>query len=167
MKAFNETQLFDRIRDIPYRTSDDSAQSCFDKCIVLKRELDAHGYVCDLMIGDFYWSDLKLPKEIMKFCNKNAESHVFLRVKAPIGGDWMNLDPTVDAALCKYFTVEHWNGRSSTGILTPLTNIRVYRPFSFLERTKSKARRLFHRTEPNKAFYKAFDSWLDDMRLAN
>lgn len=164
MKAFSETQLFDRIRDIPYRTSDGSAQSCFDKCIALKRELDARSYICDLMIGDFYWSDLKLPKEIMKFCNRNAESHVFLRVKAPTGGGWMNLDPTIDAALGKFFTVERWNGRSSTGILTQLTNIRVYRPFSLLERTKSKVWRLLNRTEPNKAFYEMFDSWLDDVR---
>jgi hypothetical protein len=119
------------------------------------------------MIGDFYWSDLKLPKEIMRLCNKDKEGHVFLRVKAPTGGGWMNLDPTIDIALGEYFTVEQWDGRSSTGIMMPLTNIRVYRPFSFLERTKSKARRLLHRTEPNKVFYRAFDSWLDDMRLGN
>ncbi len=166
MKAFNETQLFNRIRDIPYRTSGARAQSCFKKSMVLKRELEACGYSCNIMIGDFYWSDLNLPQEVIKLCVKNEGRHAFLRVKKLGGENWTNLDPTIDAALGGYFTVEQWNGRSSTGILTPLANIRVYKPLSFLERVRSKVRQLHRQTDPNKAFYKAFDNWLEDLRRA-
>lgn len=163
MSHSKEQKIFRQIRDIEYRISDDAAQSCFDKCMLLKRDLSTLGYECRLMIGDFKWSQLDLPEYLMKNCKRDAERHVFLQVRLPEQA-WQNLDPSADAKLKAIFKIEDWDGRGSTGLLMKVKRVRVYSPFSLPTRIAVAIKRVLQTDDPNTLFYHMVDEWFDEVR---
>lgn len=162
MKAFDAIAAFNAVRNIPYQTSDDARTSCYDKAVLLKSKLEPLGYSCQLMIGEFDWSDLPLPSSVLSLPHPKPERHVFLRVSSPGWSD-QHIDPTVDDALGNTLTVPQWDGKSDTALLANLKRIKLYNPRSPWERVRGLMRKIIKPVN-SEEFYLALDGWLQAQR---
>ena len=156
--------LFEKIRDLPYGTSgSDEVWSCYQKCVLLKQELQHIGITSQLLIGVFDWQDLQIPEHILSLHRQRHERHVILRVF--IDGSTYDIDPSIDIGLAPTLPIAHWDGTSSTTTMAPLKHLRVYRPHSLHERILSQLRRKVFRSNPE-SFYTAIDIWLATIRVS-
>jgi len=163
MKVENRVDIFNRVRDIPFRITGKNSMYCFKKCKLLKRELENIGISSKIMIGNFKWTDLALPANICKFIEKNSEGHAFLSVFIPEKNIWVNIDPTWDSALRNVFQISVWDGINETILMTKLSRIREYKKAGFFKRLFIKFKRKFVE-EKNYAFFVQLDNWLDEIR---
>lgn len=156
--------LFEKIRDLPYGTSgSDEVWSCYQKCVLLKQELQHIGITSQLLIGVFDWQDLQIPENILKIRRQQHERHVILRVF--IDEFAYDIDPSIDIGLAPMLPIACWDGKSSTTTMAPLRRLRIYRPYSLHERILSQLRRKVFRSNPE-GFYAAIDAWLATMRAS-
>ena len=155
MRVKKAIRIFEKIRDLPYGTSgSDEVWSCYQKCVLLKQELQHIGITSQLLIGVFDWQDLPIPERILNLRRQRHERHVILRVF--INGSTYNIDPSIDIGLASTLPIAHWDGTSSTATMASLKHLRVYRPHSLHERILSRLRRELFRGNP-KEFYTAID----------
>ena len=86
MRVKKAIKVFEKIRDLPYGTSgSDEVWSCYQKCVLLKQELQHIGITSQLLIGVFDWQDLQIPEHILKIRRQQYERHVICR---PINRYW-------------------------------------------------------------------------------
>lgn len=163
MKARNRVELFNKVRDIPFRLTGKNSMYCSKKCKLLKRELKDIGIESKIMVGNFKWTDLALPKNILQFIDKDSEGHAFLSVYIPETNKWVSIDPTWDMALREVFQISIWDGNSDTVLMTKLNKIREYKKAGFLKRLFIKIKRKFIK-ENNHEFFVQLDNWLDEVR---
>ena len=163
MKAKKAIRIFEKIHDLPYGTSgSDEVWSCYQKCVLLKQELQHIGITSQLLIGVFDWKDLPIPEHILNLRRQRHERHVILRVF--IDGSTYNIDPSIDIGLAPTLPIAHWDGTSNTATMASLKHLRVYRPHSLHERILSRLRRKLFRGN-SKEFYTEIDKWLADTRV--
>ena len=133
MRVKKAIKVFEKIRDLPYGTSgSDEVWSCYQKCVLLKQELQHIGITSQLLIGVFDWQDLQIPEHILKTRRQQYERHVILRVF--IDEFAYDVDPSIDIGLTPMLPMTCWDGKSSTTTMAPLRYLRVYRPHSLHER---------------------------------
>ena len=162
MRVKKAIKIFEKIRDLPYGTSgSDEVWSCYQKCVLLKQELQHIGITSQLLIGVFDWKDLPIPEHILNLRRQRHERHVILRVF--IDGSTYNIDPSIDIGLAPTLPIAHWDGTSNTATMASLKHLRVYRPHSLHERILSRLRRKLFRGN-SKEFYTEIDKWLADTR---
>ena len=162
MKAKKAIRIFEKIRDLPYGTSgSDEVWSCYQKCVLLKQELQHIGITSQLLIGVFNWQDLPIPEHTLNLRRQRHERHVILRVF--IDGSTYNIDPSIDIGLAPTLPIAHWDSTSNTATMVSLKHLRIYRPHSLHERILSRLRRNLFRDNP-KEFYTEIDKWLADTR---
>ena len=59
MRVKKAIKVFEKIRDLPYGTSgSDEVWSCYQKCVLLKQELQHIDITSQLLIGVFDWQDI-------------------------------------------------------------------------------------------------------------
>lgn len=98
MRVKKAIRIFEKIRDLPYGTSgSDEVWSCYQKCVLLKQELQHIGITSQLLIGVFDWQDLPIPERILNLRRQRHERHVILRVF--IDGSTYDIDPSIDIGL--------------------------------------------------------------------
>lgn len=163
MKVKNRIEIFNRVRDIPFRITGKNSMYCFKKCKLLKQELKNIGIESKIMVGNFKWTDLPLPENILNFINKDIEGHAFLSVCIPESNKWVNVDPTWDVALGRIFQISIWDGNNDTVLMTKLNKIREHKKAKFLRRIYIRIKRRFIK-ENNHNFYVQLDNWLDSVR---
>ncbi|MCP9492611.1 MAG: hypothetical protein NNC23_02850 [Candidatus Nanosynbacter sp. P2B_S1_bin.0.1] len=164
MRVKKAIKVFEKIRDLPYGTSgSDEVWSCYQKCVLLKQELQHIGITSQLLIGVFDWQDLQIPEHILKIRRQQYERHVILRVF--IDEFAYDVDPSIDIGLTPTLPMACWDGKSSTTTMVPLRCLRVYRPHSLHERILSQLRRKIFRSNPE-SFYTAIDIWLATIRVS-
>lgn len=163
MKAENRIEIFNSIRDVPFRITGKNSMYCSKKCKLLKRRLADIGIESKIMVGNFKWTDLDLPKNIVQFINKDREGHAFLRVYIPETRKWVDIDPTWDNSLSNVFQISNWDGNNDTVLMTKLDKVREYKKASFFRRLCIKIKRKFV-NESNHDFYVQLDNWLDSVR---
>lgn len=162
MRVKKAIRIFEKIRDLPYGTSgSDEVWSCYQKCVLLKQELQHIGITSQLLIGVFDWQDLPIPERILNLRRQRHERHVILRVF--IDGSTYDIDPSIDIGLAPTLPIAHWDGTSNTATMASLKHLRVYRPHSLHERILSRLRRKLFRGN-SKEFYTEIDKWLADTR---
>ena len=162
MRVKKAIRIFEKIRNLPYGTSgSDEVWSCYQKCVLLKQELQHIGITSQLLIGVFDWQDLPIPEHILNLRRQRHERHVILRVF--INGSTYNIDPSIDIGLAPTLPIAHWDCTSSTATMASLKHLRVYRPHSLHERILSRLRSKLFRGN-SKEFYTAIDKWLADTR---
>jgi hypothetical protein len=163
MKAKNRIEIFNSVRDLPFRITGKNPMYCSKKCNLLKKKLANIGMESKIMVGSFKWTDLALPKDILRFINKDPEGHAFLRVYIPETKKWVDVDPTWDNLLSDVFQISEWDGKSDTILMTKLNKIREHKKAKFLRRLYIKIKRKFIK-ENNHNFYVQLDTWLDSVR---
>lgn len=162
MRVKKAIRIFEKIRDLPYGTSgSDEVWSCYQKCVLLKQELQHIGITSQLLIGVFDWQDLPIPEHTLNLRRQRHERHVILRVF--IDGSTYNIDPSIDIGLAPTLPIAHWDSTSNTATMVSLKHLRIYRPHSLHERILSRLRRNLFRDNP-KEFYTEIDKWLADTR---
>lgn len=162
MRVKKAIRIFEKIRDLPYGTSgSDEVWSCYQKCVLLKQELQHIGITSQLLIGVFDWQDLPIPEHTLNLRRQRHERHVILRVF--IDGSTYNIDPSIDIGLAPTLPIAHWDSTSDTATMVSLKHLRIYRPHSLHERILSRLRRNLFRDNP-KEFYTEIDKWLADTR---
>ena len=98
MRVKKAIKIFEKIRDLPYGTSgSDEVWSCYQKCVLLKQELQHIGITSQLLIGVFDWQDLPIPEHVLSLRRQRHERHVILRVF--IDGSTYDIDPSIDIGL--------------------------------------------------------------------
>lgn len=162
MRVKKAIRIFEKIRDLPYGTSgSDEVWSCYQKCVLLKQELQHIGITSQLLIGVFDWQDLPIPEHTLNLRRQRHERHVILRVF--IDGSTYNIDPSIDIGLAPTLPIAHWDSTSNTATMVSLKHLHIYRPHSLHERILSRLRRNLFRDNP-KEFYTEIDKWLADTR---
>jgi hypothetical protein len=158
MRVKKAIRIFKKIRDLPYGTSgNDEVWSCYQKCVLLKQELQHIGITSQLLIGVFDWQDLPIPEHTLNLRRQRHERHVILRVF--IDGSTYDIDPSIDIGLAPTLPIAHWDSNSSTATMASLKHLRVYQPNSLHERILSRLRSKLFRGN-SKEFYTAIDKWL-------
>ena len=163
-------EIFNQVRDIPYRIplyldepEGEHGGSCLYKVEVLKKLLEAEGLECRYRIGTFLWSQLNLPEEVMQAEHNDRGEHVWLEVC--INNKWIILDPSWDIGLARIFSINSWDGISDTNI--------AVKPIEILDVSTSADIMNFDNYEEafledlviNGEFYKALNTYLDQIRL--
>lgn len=163
MKVKNRIEIFNNIRDLPFRITGKNSMYCSKKCNLLKKRLADIGIESKIMVGNFKWTDLPLPKNIIQFINKDREQHAFLRVYIPETKKWVDIDPSWDNSLSDVFQVSNWDGHNNTILMTKLNKIREYKKAKFFRRLFIRIKRKLIK-ENNHNFYVQLDNWLDSVR---
>ncbi len=163
MKAKNRIEIFNNVRDLPFKITGKDSMYCSKKCTLLKRRLANIGIESKIMIGNFKWTDIALPKNIIQLINKDREQHAFLRVCIPETKKWVDVDPTWDNSLRDVFQISKWDGKNDTILMTKLSKIREHKKAKFLRRLYIRIKRKFIK-ENNYNFYVQLDNWLDSVR---
>lgn len=97
------TEIFNKVRDIPYRiplSINEKDNCCSGKHTLLLQELTKLGYECRYKVCSFNWDTLALPDKLFALPHENKSTHVFLEVK--IDNDWKTVDATWDKGLSQY-----------------------------------------------------------------
>lgn len=110
----NLVEIFKEVREIPYHIPESPNEEdyrCWGKNrILLKKFLEA-GYEARLIVCKFFWSEQKIPKEIISIAPSDKDFHPFVEVK--IDGNWIKVDSTLDSSFPKY---NEWDGKTDTKI---------------------------------------------------
>ena len=156
-------QYFNWARDIPLRfptTTEEPDYCCEGKHIILEKLLRNAGLEVRPRICETRWSNIKqIPSEILAVPHDNDILHLYLEVK--LNGRWYQIDATIDKGLASVLPVNEWDGKTSTPLCVEPT--KIYTPKQSLEwccqneeYTEDFAR--------NGRFYRAINSWLDNIR---
>lgn len=161
----NRVQLFNSIRDIPYRiplNSSEEDRCCNGKVKQLKKLLEAEGYQARYRVCEFKWSDMLLPLFVTAIPHEDFSTHVYLEVF--INGKWVVVDPTWDIQIKSILPVNEWDGITDTQIA--VTPLKIY--------SLKKSKKIMERGEleqPDKywvedlEFCKSFNQWLESVRV--
>lgn len=109
------------IRDIPYRIPlalEEVDHCCIGKHRLAKKVLERHGYVVRFRLGEFLWSKMKLPSDLLRIPHEDLCQHVFLEYKH--GEEWRVLDITWEQPLMSVLPFVDWDGASSTALAVPV-----------------------------------------------
>ena len=164
MRVKKAIKVFEKIRDLPYGTSgSDEVWSCYQKCVLLKQELQHIGITSQLLIGVFWLArpadprthPQNSPPTIWETCD-TTRVYWWICVRCR---------PIIDIGLTPTLPMACWDGKSSTTTMVPLRRLRVYRPHSLHERILSQLRRKIFRSNPE-SFYTAIDIWLATIRVS-
>ncbi len=157
-------KIFNSIRDIPYKiplSFADKSVDCDKKHRKLYKSLEKEGIKVRFRVCVFLWSDLSIPKYILKIPHQDKCEHLY--IEAFVNKKWITLDATWDIGLKNIFDVNIWDGKSNTNI--GVKPIEIYKP--------QKNKKLLHnQTKENflkdirdsGKFYKTFNKWLETER---
>lgn len=160
IQTVNIVQIFNSIRDIPYRIPlswEDKSLDCIGKHNRLAEALSEKGYKVRLRTCTFRWSDLNIPEKILKIPHKDECKHLFLEMF--IDNKWITLDVTWDSDLRNILKVNEWDGASDTEIA--VKPIKIFSPSEIHTETKESFQKDM---QESGAFYKAFNEWLEEAR---
>ncbi|MBP9749901.1 MAG: hypothetical protein KBD21_04175 [Candidatus Pacebacteria bacterium] len=160
-------QIFNAIRDIPYKISlsnDDLAVDCDQKHKRLAAEFKNLGVETRFRICSFLWSSMPLPEDVLSVPHVDTCEHLF--VEAYIGVRWVVLDVTWDSALRTVLPVNEWDGRSDTELA--VTPILVYPAAEERELVHNSSEESFEKDLTDSGlFYRALNEWLESVRRKN
>lgn len=158
--SLNLSEVFSRIRDIPYRiplTSQEADLSCTGKHKQLKLVLEEAGFEVRWRVCTFKWSDLDLPTELMSTKHDDDSTHAYLEVL--VNGVWKIVDATWDASLSRVLPVSEWDGESDTQIAVKC--LSTYSPEESAKIIADESPEVIESDlETNGELYSAFNDWL-------
>ncbi len=159
-------EKFQSIRDIPYTIPlayGETDHCCSGKNKKLLEYLASEGYEVRFRVCSFRWSDMSfLPDKVVTVPHEDESTHAYLEFKQ--GDEWRVVDATWDKGIGKYFTIEEWDGEASTGIA--VKPIEIYSPEKSLEIMQDDSQETLEQDLViNGAFYKAFNTWLEELRI--
>ncbi|MDD4409070.1 MAG: hypothetical protein PHW52_00260 [Candidatus Pacebacteria bacterium] len=161
----NLQKIFIEIRDIPY--SIPLAYEAEDRCCTGKHKkffeiLKKDNYEVRWKVCTFKWSSMSLPENLLTIPHDDNSTHAYLEVL--INEEWKKVDATWDKFLEKILPINEWDGVSDTRIAIPV--ISTYSPEESLLIMESESRKIVEADlEVNGSFYKAFNAWLEEVRL--
>ena len=161
----NKIEIFNKIRDIPYRIPlkwGEEDNCCSGKSEKLFDLLTKEGYEVRYRVCVFLWESINLPEELQKIPHDKDCTHTFLEIK--IDGEWKVLDSSWDKGLKNLFHVNEWDGKSNTQ--TAVKPIKILSPEKSLEIVNEQDEEVITKDlEINGEFYKAFNEWLEKNRV--
>ena len=164
-KNMDIVTTFSSIRDIPYKiplSLDDKAVDCDKKHKKLLNLLTKQGLKVRFRICVFLWSELNVPAKILKISHIDKCEHLYLEVL--INNQWITLDATWDIGLKNILKVNEWDGKSNTVIA--VKPIRIYSSQEKRNLSHNETKKSFiEDIKINRAFYKAFNMWLEKNRI--
>lgn len=166
MKLLEELR---QIRDIPYRiplTLEEDDRCCAGKHRLAKEILERHGYAVRFRVGEFFWSNARLPQDLLRVPHEDVGEHVCLEFERE--GVWHVLDITWDRSLLSVLPSVDWDGRAATETAVPIEkwfSPEESRRIMSLEDEELES--VFKDDiEANGSFYAAFNAWLQGVRTA-
>jgi hypothetical protein len=170
MKINNLIEIFNQIRDIPYRiplaldeTEGEYGGSCLYKVELLKNLLESEGLECRYRICTFLWSQLNIPEEVMKAEHNDNAEHVWLEVL--INNKWIILDPTWDIGLTRIFSINSWDGISDTKPAVKPSEIFDVDTSAAMMKFDDYEGELVKDLAVNGEFYKELNNYFEKIRL--
>jgi hypothetical protein len=159
----NLITAFEQERDLPYKiplSMGERDACCSGKVRRLKRVFEDMGLEARYRVCSFRWSRMNLPDAVKNLAHEDLSSHVYLELK--IGSTWKVVDPTWDGGLHGVFVVNTWNGELDTEIAVPVEEC-----FSIEESERIMKQSFDEKDiEKNGAFYRAFNKWLEIIRVS-
>lgn len=162
-------KLFKIVRDIPYYISVGEGQdySCATKPYILDKLFQSIGLKVKHVLGEFRWSKLNLPEELLQIPHEDIETHEYLTVLIPERNTWVKIDPTWDSKIKhSAIGIAEWDGLHDTKLAVPLE--REWSPeeseklIAEEENWTEEQRQEYLRK--NGEFFQAFNRWLDAQR---
>jgi hypothetical protein len=161
----SEKNYFEEIRDIPYRiqlTADEPDLSCTGKNLMLLEKLQKLGYEVRWRVCTFKWSSIELPTYVTDAPHEDDSSHAYLELR--VADQWRVIDATWDRWLSKIFPVNEW-GLALDHVIA-VDAIKTYDPNESTVIMASITREIIEEDlHHNGKFYKAFNHYLEEIRL--
>lgn len=158
-------EIFKEIRDVPYKiplSFTEPNNCCSGKNARLLSELRKLGYEARWRVCRFAWGILRLPQEVNSLPHDDLSTHAYLEVK--LDREWKIVDATWDSALSDILPVMEWDGISNTKVA--VESIEMFSLERSEEIMRSENEKIFFEDmERNGIFYKAFNDWLERVRL--
>lgn len=163
-----KTEYFRLVRDIPYKIAvnpNETDYCCGEKNKMLHQLLEELKMKVRFRECTFLWSQLNIPKKIIKIPHKDKSAHIYLEVYIAKKKKWVIVDATWDSGLSKVFDVNEWDGESGTSIaVNPLTNYPPKKSFIDEKKDEKDAKGSIKDLEKNRRFYIAINKWLESER---
>lgn len=157
-------EKFLAIRDIPYSIPlayGEVDHCCSGKNKMLKEALEALGYQVRWRVCTFRWSSIELPEEVTAASHDDNSTHAYLEFL--VENEWRAVDATWDKGLEPIFSIEEWDGVSATGVA--VKPVEVYSPEKSQEIMNDDSKETIELDLAiNEKFYKAFNTWLEEVR---
>lgn len=161
----NSIQLFDKVRDIPYRipiNSNEEDFCCNGKARRLRKLLEQEGLQARYVVCSFRWSDLDIPKKILNLTDDDFSTHVYLEVL--IANRWIKIDPTWDAGLKDILPISEWDGETDTTLaVSPIETYSIEKSEEIMSHCEPEQVAV-DRNDKNHDFEEALNSWLEQNR---
>jgi hypothetical protein len=109
--------IFNTIRNIPYKlrtSADDVDASCVTKHEQLNTLLANEGYAVRNRIALYEWEKLPIPKNILVLPHTKTWAHQYSEIF--LDSEWTTIDATWDLKLKEVFTINYWDGVTSTSL---------------------------------------------------
>ena len=160
----NIKELFESIRDIPYRiplTLEDASVDCDKKHRKLAEILAKEGFTVRFRVCSFLWSKQSIPKKILDIPHIDTCEHIFLEVFRD--GHWDVFDISWDKGLKNIFPICEWVKKDNA---IALEYIEMYPPDYSKPLTHNVSEESFlDDIHTSGAFYEALNNWLENARV--
>jgi hypothetical protein len=159
-------EAFKTVRDVPYRIPVSLGEKdvcCSGKHKILKDLFIEQGFEVRYRVCSFLWSSIDLPSEVSNIPHDDLSSHVWLDVL--VDGKWVIVDATWDIGIRNIFQVNEWDGKSNTE--PAVKPIEVFSPQKSADIMNNESNEdILNDLKVNGEFYKAFNVWLEEQRVA-
>lgn len=166
-KIADRVRLFNIVRDIPFyiAVGNETDYCCATKPIILDILFKSIKLRCRHVICDFKWESSPLPKAILKLPHEALETHEYLEVWIPERKRWVIVDPSWDARIRHHgFHINRWDGLHDTKIAVRSERIWTLKESAALIAQELKPGEREKYLKRNRAFFVAFNRWLDAQR---
>lgn len=166
-----KTEYFRLVRDIPYKIAlrpNETDYCCGEKNKMLHQLLEELKMKVRFRECTFLWSDLNIPKKILKIPHKDKSAHIYLEVYLPKKKKWVAVDATWDSGLSDVLQVSEWDGESATSIaVKPLTKYSTKKSKRDEKKDEKDIKGVVKDLKQNKKFYIALNKWFESVRKKN
>jgi hypothetical protein len=159
------TQVFNEIRDIPYRiplSSSEEDFSCTGKNEKLLQYLVKENYQVRWRVCTFKWSSLGLPQNVLEVSHDDNSTHAYLEVK--IDQTWKKVDATWDKGLAGILPVNQWDDSADEEIAVPVVSTFSAEESKVIMESENREV-VEDDIKINGNFYQALNLWLEEVRV--